>query len=65
MIVIAFYLAVMLVFTLYAMLSRSFSTYQFDIAWFEIRVSDDAGQLLTDPVLSSDLNAVSAQHLNT
>ncbi|MGX9352913.1 putative 2-aminoethylphosphonate ABC transporter permease subunit [Shimia sp. W99] len=56
MIVIALYLVVTLVFPLYAMLSKSFSTYHFDLGQFEFQVSDDDGVFATDPVLASTLN---------
>ncbi|AVO39237.1 putative 2-aminoethylphosphonate ABC transporter permease subunit [Pukyongiella litopenaei] len=44
MVVIALYLLVTLAFPLYAMLSKSISTYSFDLAAFELQVSDDEGR---------------------
>ena len=44
MAVIALYLVISLVFPLYAMFSKSFSTFQYDLSKFEVQVSDDAGQ---------------------
>lgn len=43
MIVIALYLVISLAFPLWAMLSKSFSTYKFDLSQYEFQVSDDAG----------------------
>ncbi|SFU05904.1 putative 2-aminoethylphosphonate ABC transporter permease subunit [Sedimentitalea nanhaiensis] len=43
MIVIALYLVVTLAFPLYAMLSKSFSTFRFELAQYEFQVSDEAG----------------------
>lgn len=47
MLVIALYLIVALALPLYAMLSKAFSTYQFDLNQFEVQVSDDAGNFDT------------------
>ncbi len=69
MMVIAVYLVITLVLPLYAMLSRSFSTYVFDLSRYEFQVSDQNGQFLEPPVSAFDLNqkvkAVSDQKLNT
>ena len=66
---IAVYLIVALVFPLYAMLSKSVSTYHFDLQQFEFLVSDDAGKFPDTPVLASEINArlsaVPADELNT
>ncbi|MCP4318096.1 MAG: putative 2-aminoethylphosphonate ABC transporter permease subunit [Hyphomicrobiales bacterium] len=43
MAVIALYLVVTLVFPLYAMLSKSFSTFWFDLGQYEVQVSNEAG----------------------
>ncbi|TLP67963.1 putative 2-aminoethylphosphonate ABC transporter permease subunit [Parasedimentitalea maritima] len=43
MIVIALYLVVTLAFPLYAMLSKSFSTYRFELSQYEMQVSDQDG----------------------
>lgn len=57
MLVIAVYLVVALALPLYAMLSKSFSTYSFDLDVFEFQVSDEAGSFATDPVSAAALNA--------
>jgi iron(III) transport system permease protein len=49
MLVIAIYLVIALVLPLYAMLSKAFSTYSFDLTQFEVQVSDKAGNF-NDPV---------------
>lgn len=57
MVVIALYLVVTLAFPLYAMLSKSFSTYQFDLSQYEFQVSDQNG-ISDGTVLNGvDLNA--------
>lgn len=56
MIVIGLYLLVTMVFPLYAMLSKSFSTYTFDLSAYEVQVSDDTGGNFSDPVTVSSLN---------
>ncbi len=43
LIVIALYLIVTLAFPLYAMMSKSLSTYTFDLSTFEFQVSDEDG----------------------
>ena len=69
MIVIAIYLVISLVFPLYAMLSKSMSTYSFDLAQFEFQVSNEAGEFASAPVSALDLNeeheTVSAKELST
>ena len=57
MIVIGLYLLITMVFPLYAMLSKSFSTYQFELSAFEVQVSDEAGDFLTPAVNIAELNA--------
>ncbi len=56
MIVIGLYLLITLVFPLYAMLSKSFSTFQFELSAFEIQVSDESGEFPTPAVNVADLN---------
>jgi len=56
MIVIGLYLLITMVFPLYAMLSKSFSTYQFDLAAFEVQVSDETGANYSEPVTFTELN---------
>lgn len=56
MIVIALYLLVTMVFPLYAMLSKAFSTYSYDLSAFELQVSDESGAFTTDPVTAAVLN---------
>ena len=56
MIVIGLYLLVTMVFPLYAMLSKSFSTYTFDLSAYEIQVSDESGANFSDPVTVATLN---------
>lgn len=43
MLVIAIYLIIALALPLYAMLSKAFSTYYFDLSQFEVQVSDESG----------------------
>ena len=56
MIVIAVYLIIALALPLYAMLSKSFSTYSFDLNAYEFQVSDEAG-IFGEPVTAAALNA--------
>ncbi|MGF1593674.1 MAG: putative 2-aminoethylphosphonate ABC transporter permease subunit [Kiloniellaceae bacterium] len=56
MAVIALYLVVALVLPLYAMLSKSFSTYSFDLTAYEFQVSDEEGNFATPPVSAAELN---------
>ena len=69
MIVIAIYLVISLVFPLYAMLSKSVSTYTFDLAQFEFQVSNEVGEFANAPVSALDLNeeheTVSTKELST
>ncbi len=57
MLVIALYLVVALALPLYAMLSKAFSTYAFDLTAFEVQVSDEAGVYNDPPVTLAELNA--------
>ena len=57
MAVIALYLVVALALPLYAMMSKSFSTYSFNLASYEIQVSDEQGNFTTPPVNAAELNA--------
>jgi len=57
MIVIALYLVVTLAFPLYAMLSKSFSTYHFELSQFELQVSDHDGVFDGTVLNPADLNA--------
>lgn len=57
MVVIAVYLVVALALPLYAMLSKSFSTYSFDLTAYEFQVSDEQGNFDTPPVTAAELNA--------
>ena len=69
MAVIALYLVIALALPLYAMLSKSFSTYRFDLTAYEFQVSDEAGNFATPPVSAATLNeqlqAVSPEDLAT
>lgn len=56
MIVIGLYLLITMVLPLYAMLSKSFSTFQFDLSAYEVQVSDEAGTTFSDPVTFVQLN---------
>ena len=57
MVVIAIYLVVTLAFPLYAMLSKSFSTYRFELSQYEFQVSDEAGVFDGSIVTGAALNA--------
>jgi iron(III) transport system permease protein len=57
MAVIALYLIVALALPLYAMLSKSFSTYSFDLTAYEFQVSDEQGNFVAPPVTAAELNA--------
>ncbi|MBG6147378.1 iron(III) transport system permease protein [Labrenzia sp. EL_142] len=57
MIVIALYLLITLAFPLWAMLSKSFSTYQFDLSQYEFQISDDAGVFDGATLTGAELNA--------
>ncbi|VAV89797.1 2-aminoethylphosphonate ABC transporter permease protein [hydrothermal vent metagenome] len=54
--VIALYLIVALALPLYAMLSKSFSTYQFDLTNFEVQVSNEDGSYSAPPQTLAALN---------
>lgn len=57
MLMIALYLVITLAFPLYAMLSKAFSTYQFDLGQFSIQVSDESGNFNTPAMTTEELNA--------
>ena len=57
MIVIGLYLLVTMVLPLYAMLSKSVSTFNFDLSAFEVQVSDESGENFSAPVTFEALNA--------
>jgi iron(III) transport system permease protein len=69
MAVIALYLVISLVFPLYSMFSKSFSTFQYDLSKFEVQVSDDAGQFSPAKAnlqsLNDELQALSNAELST
>ena len=69
MIVIALYLGISLVFPLYSMFSKSFSTFQYDLSKFEVQVSDDTGQfpptIVSLESLNGELEAISNDELST
>ncbi|OUS36136.1 iron ABC transporter permease [Rhodobacterales bacterium 56_14_T64] len=56
MVVIALYLVVTLAFPLYAMLSKSFSTYHFELSNYEMQVSDQEGVFDGTVLNPADLN---------
>ncbi len=57
MVVIALYLIATLVFPLWAMLSKSFSTFQFNLGAYELQISDEQGKYSGDIVTPAQLNA--------
>ena len=59
MMVIALYLIVTLAFPLYAMLSKSFSTYRMELAQYEFQVSDEEGNFDGAIITGAELNAKS------
>ncbi|MCB1479478.1 MAG: ABC transporter permease subunit, partial [Rhodobiaceae bacterium] len=69
MLVIAAYLVAALALPLYAMLSKSFTTYSFDLTRYEFQVSDESGANWSDPVtaraLNDELNSVPPEELDT
>jgi len=70
MLVIGLYLIVALALPLYAMLSKAFTTYHFDLAKYEIQVSDEAGnfgpvQNLSDINLQTDPPVFESLSTNT
>jgi iron(III) transport system permease protein len=56
MVVIALYLVISLAFPLWAMLSKSFSTYKFNLSQYEFQVSDDAGVFDGTILIGTQLN---------
>jgi iron(III) transport system permease protein len=68
MVVIALYLVLSLAAPLYVMLSKSLSTYSFDLTAFEFQVSDaqgDFGEPVSAAALNEKLSAVSPEKLAT
>lgn len=59
---IAVYLVVALALPLYAMLSKSVATYQFDLTQFEFQVSDEAGQFSGEVFTAQQLNEKSGTY---
>ncbi|MCV6592422.1 MAG: putative 2-aminoethylphosphonate ABC transporter permease subunit [Silicimonas sp.] len=57
MIVIGLYLLVTMALPLYAMLSKSFSTYTFNLGAYEVQVSDETGANFSEPVSFAAMNA--------
>ncbi|NBN63165.1 putative 2-aminoethylphosphonate ABC transporter permease subunit [Microvirga tunisiensis] len=57
MLAIALYLVVTLALPLYAMLSKSFVTYRFDLSAYELQVSDPTGRVFAPAVTAAALNA--------
>ncbi|SEV89360.1 iron(III) transport system permease protein [Aliiroseovarius sediminilitoris] len=57
MLVIALYLVITLAFPLYAMLSKSFSTYRFELSQYEFQVSDEDGVFDGTVLNGAELNA--------
>jgi iron(III) transport system permease protein len=57
MMIIAVYLVVTLAMPLYAMLSKSFSTYRFELANYEMQVSDENGVFSGEVFTAADRNA--------
>ena len=57
MIAIGIYLIVALALPLYAMLSKAFETSRFDLAQFQVQVSDEAGNFNVAPVRLDEINA--------
>ncbi|MEE8455515.1 MAG: ABC transporter permease subunit, partial [Limibaculum sp.] len=56
MLAIMVYLVVALAMPLYVMLSKSFTTYGFDLATYEFQISDEAGNFTAPPVTAEALN---------
>ena len=67
MLIIGLYLIVALAFPLYAMLSKSFSTYAFDLANFEFQVDtgEGWGESITALALNEKLQVVKSEELST
>ena len=57
MVTIALYLVVTMVLPLWAMLSKSFSTFEFDLGGYELQVSDEGGNFDGTIVTPAELNA--------
>ncbi len=66
---IAIYLIIALAFPLYAMLSKAFSTFQFDLTQYELQVSNEAGEfdgtVLSPETLNQALEVYSQSDLAT
>ncbi|MEE8455475.1 MAG: putative 2-aminoethylphosphonate ABC transporter permease subunit [Limibaculum sp.] len=56
MLAIMVYLVVALAMPLYTMLSKSFTTYSFDLATYEFQISDEGGAFTAPPVSAETLN---------
>lgn len=56
MLIIALYLIITLALPLYAMLSKAFSTYHFDLAQFNVQVSDESGNFDKPAKTMEELN---------
>ncbi|MHA6265756.1 putative 2-aminoethylphosphonate ABC transporter permease subunit [Aliiroseovarius sp. CAU 1755] len=69
MMVIALYLIITLALPLYAMLSKSFSTYRVELSQYEFQISDDAGvfdgTILNAEVLNQQTGGIDPADLNT
>ncbi|WP_247744944.1 putative 2-aminoethylphosphonate ABC transporter permease subunit [Shimia sp. R11_0] len=69
MIIIALYLVITLAFPLFSMLSKSFSTYRFELSQYEFQVSDEAGvfdgTVLTGAALNAQTEAYADSDLST
>ncbi len=67
MVMIAVYLVATMVLPMWTMLSKSFSTYHFDLAGYELQVSDDDGAfdgtILTPAALNTELGVVEPDDL--
>ncbi|WP_339715715.1 putative 2-aminoethylphosphonate ABC transporter permease subunit [uncultured Sneathiella sp.] len=67
--VIALYLVLTLAFPLYAMLSKAFSTFQFDLTQIELQVSDEqgnfSGEILSAAALNEELDAIPEDDMAT
>ncbi|PHQ69964.1 MAG: putative 2-aminoethylphosphonate ABC transporter permease subunit [Sneathiella sp.] len=68
-VIIALYLVVTLAFPLYAMLSKAFSTFSFDLSQIEIQVSNEdgkfSGDILSAAVLNAKLGTIKPDELAT
>ncbi|MCR9212420.1 MAG: putative 2-aminoethylphosphonate ABC transporter permease subunit [Proteobacteria bacterium] len=67
--VIALYLIITLAFPLYAMLSKAFSTFSFNLSQIELQVSDESGnfsgEILSAEALNQKLKAIPQEELAT